>query len=81
MPVVGRAARAVAIVTACVVAPPAASQGAADVTITSFSQAIAEVTEARIWAGLHFRTADLQGRQLGRNVADYAIEQFLGGAD
>jgi len=49
-------------------------------SFSSFSQAIAEVTEARIWAGLHFRTADLQGRQLGRNVAAYAIEQFLGGA-
>ena len=32
----------------------------------SFSQALAELIEARIWAGLHFRTADVQGQVLGR---------------
>jgi hypothetical protein len=46
-------------------------------TFSSFSQAVDEITEARIWAGLHFRTADLQGRQLGRNVADYAAANFF----
>ena len=39
-------------------------------TFGSFSQALAELIEARIWAGLHFRTADVQGQQLGRNVAN-----------
>ena len=29
-------------------------------TFTSFSQAVDEIVEARIWAGLHFRTADVQ---------------------
>jgi hypothetical protein len=42
-----------------------------------FSDALAEITEARIWAGLHYRTADLQARQLGRNVADYAAENYF----
>jgi hypothetical protein len=42
-----------------------------------FSQALAEITEARIWAGLHFRTADLQGRALGRNVAEYAAANYF----
>ena len=35
-------------------------------TFSSFNQALHEVGEARIWAGLHFRTADVQARQLGR---------------
>jgi len=44
---------------------------------TSFSQALDEIVEARIWAGLHYRTADLQARTLGRNVADYAVTNFF----
>jgi hypothetical protein len=43
----------------------------------SFSQALAEVIEARIWAGLHFRTADVQGEVLGRNVADYMAAHYF----
>lgn len=35
------------------------------------SHALDEIVEARIWAGLHFRTADLQARRLGGQVADY----------
>jgi hypothetical protein len=46
-------------------------------TFASFSQALAEITEARIWAGLHFRTADVQGRGLGEAVARYASRNFL----
>jgi hypothetical protein len=42
-----------------------------------FSQTLAEITEARIWAGLHFRTADVQAQQLGRNVADYMAENYF----
>src|SRR5262249_31776871 len=44
---------------------------------SSFSQVLAEITEARIWAGLHYRTADVQGRQLGQNVANYAAAHFF----
>jgi hypothetical protein len=40
-------------------------------SFSSFSQAIAELIEARIWAGLHYRAADVQAYDLGRNVADY----------
>jgi hypothetical protein len=43
----------------------------------SFSQALAELIEARIWAGLHFRTADVQGQVLGRNVADYMAAHYF----
>jgi hypothetical protein len=42
-----------------------------------FSQALAEITEARIWAGLHYRTADVQARQLGANVAEYMAENYF----
>jgi hypothetical protein len=46
-------------------------------TFSSFSRALSEIVEARIWAGLHFRTADLQGRTLGRKVADYAANYYF----
>ena len=46
-------------------------------TFGSFSQALDEVIEARIWAGLHYRTADIQGKALGRNVADYAAANYF----
>nr|MDT0659331.1 vanadium-dependent haloperoxidase [Micromonospora sp. DSM 115978] len=38
---------------------------------TGFSDALAEVTEARIWGGVHFRAAGFDGADLGRRVADY----------
>lgn len=41
------------------------------------SQALAEIIEARIWAGLHFRTADLQAVILGRNVANYMANNYF----
>jgi hypothetical protein len=46
-------------------------------TFGSFSQALAEITEARIWAGLHYRTADVQAQALGRNIADYMAANFF----
>jgi hypothetical protein len=46
-------------------------------SFASFSQALAEITEARIWAGLHYRTADLQAQQLGRNVAEYMAQNYF----
>jgi hypothetical protein len=42
-----------------------------------FSQVLAEIVEARIWAGLHFRNADLQGRDLGTGVAGYVAAHAL----
>ncbi|MEU4220463.1 vanadium-dependent haloperoxidase, partial [Actinoplanes sp. NPDC026623] len=38
-----------------------------------FSQALAELIEARIWGGVHYRTADVQGAQLGVQVARYVL--------
>jgi len=42
-----------------------------------FSEPLDEITHARIWAGLHYRTADLQGRLLGRNVVQYMAEHYF----
>ena len=40
-------------------------------TFHRFSDVINEVIEARIWAGIHFRSADEQAAQVGREVARY----------
>jgi hypothetical protein len=42
-----------------------------------FSQPLEEIVEARIWAGLHFRTADVQGRDLGINAANYMLDNYF----
>jgi hypothetical protein len=46
-------------------------------TFGSFSDALDELIEARIWAGLHYRTADVQARQLGENVAKYMAAHYF----
>jgi hypothetical protein len=42
-----------------------------------FSQPLDEIVEARIWAGLHYRTADVQGRDLGINVANFMADNYF----
>jgi len=42
----------------------------------SFSQVLDGILAARIWAGLHFRTRDLQGKTRGRSVARYAAAHY-----
>ena len=42
-----------------------------------FSDALDEIVEARIWAGLHYRTADVQARNLGRKVARYMAKHYF----
>lgn len=51
--------------------------GPATRSFSSFSQAVDEVVEARIWSGLHFRTADVQAVELGKNVAGYAAANYF----
>ena len=46
-------------------------------TFSTFSQPLAELIEARIWAGLHYRSADVAGQLLGRNVANYGIANYF----
>jgi hypothetical protein len=38
---------------------------------TRFSQAIDEIVEVRVCSGIQFRTADVQGRRIGTQVAKY----------
>jgi hypothetical protein len=46
-------------------------------TFDTFSQPLAEIVEARIWAGLHFRNSDVAAQDLGEDVADYAIANYF----
>ncbi|GAA3719958.1 vanadium-dependent haloperoxidase [Nonomuraea antimicrobica] len=39
----------------------------------SFSEAIDEVVNARVWGGIHTRTADVAGAKIGRQVTDYMV--------
>jgi hypothetical protein len=42
-----------------------------------FSEPLAEIVEARIWAGLHYRTGDVQGLNLGQEVARWAQHHYF----
>jgi hypothetical protein len=46
-------------------------------TFDRFSEVTAQVKEARIWAGIHFRHACDTGEQVGVMVADYVLDHFL----
>lgn len=43
----------------------------------TFSEGLAEVIEARIYSGIHFRTADVAGARLGRQVGRFVITHAL----
>jgi hypothetical protein len=36
-----------------------------------------DVVDGRVWLGIHFRTADLEGLAMGRQVADYALSHYF----
>ncbi len=42
-----------------------------------FSDALKEVIEARVWGGIHFRTADMQGAGLGKKVARWERKHYF----
>jgi hypothetical protein len=42
-----------------------------------FSDILKEVIDARVWAGIHFRTADVQGAVLGNKVAQYLKQHYF----
>jgi hypothetical protein len=44
---------------------------------TRFSQAIREIVNARIYSGIHFRTPDLQGFRIGRQVARWRQNHYF----
>jgi hypothetical protein len=42
-----------------------------------FSGALKEIIGARVWSGIHFRTADVQGAVLGKKVAHYMTKHYF----
>jgi hypothetical protein len=50
-------------------------------TYNRFSDAAADVVNARIYEGIHFRFADVQARRQGRHVAQWAFSHFLRSVD
>jgi hypothetical protein len=46
-------------------------------SFTNFSAASEEATMSRIFAGVHFRTDLTSGRKMGREVADFVVDNFL----
>jgi hypothetical protein len=42
-----------------------------------FSEPLKEIIDARIWAGLHYRTADVQAQVLGRKVVRYMAKHYF----
>jgi hypothetical protein len=42
-----------------------------------FSGALKEIIDARVWGGIHFRTADVQGAVLGKKVAGYMTKHYF----
>jgi PAP2 superfamily len=46
-------------------------------SFTSFSAAAEEATDSRIFAGQHFRFDETSGHRLGREVADFVVDNFL----
>ena len=43
----------------------------------SFSQAVDEVVDARVYSGIHFRKADEDGAELGEHVARDGLEHYF----
>jgi hypothetical protein len=42
-----------------------------------FSTALKEIINARVWGGIHFRTADVQGAVLGNKVVQYMVKHYF----
>jgi hypothetical protein len=43
----------------------------------NLSQATREAINARVWSGIHFRNADIQGARIGKQVARYCAKHFF----
>jgi hypothetical protein len=46
-----------------------------------FSIALKEVLDARVWGGIHVRTADAQGSVIGLKVAHYLVKHYFAASD
>ena len=42
-----------------------------------FSRALKEIIDARVWGGIHFRTADVQGAAIGKKVAHWLEKHYF----
>jgi hypothetical protein len=42
-----------------------------------FSRALKEIIDARVWGGIHFRTADVQGTVIGKKVAHWERKHYF----
>ena len=45
-------------------------------TYTSFSAITEEVDNARVWGGIHFRSADIDGSEIGRKIGAVVMREF-----
>jgi hypothetical protein len=45
------------------------------------SAALKEVIDARVWGGIHFRTADVQGTVIGKKVAHWLDTHYFKAID
>ena len=46
-------------------------------TYTGFAQAEKEIANARVWAGIHTRTADEHGGMVGHQIAELAVQRVM----
>lgn len=46
-------------------------------TFASFTEIAKSVEDARVWAGIHFRSADIDGTAMGRRIAEYAMKNCM----
>jgi hypothetical protein len=47
-------------------------------TYHAFSELTREVEDARVWGGIHFRSADADGIVIGRRIGDIVLREFPG---
>jgi hypothetical protein len=55
---------------------PSMAEGGEPITYTTLQQAADEVIEARILQGIHFRSAEVQGQEIGAKAAALATERL-----
>jgi hypothetical protein len=46
-------------------------------TWNTFSEAVQEVIDARVYSGIHFRNSDVVGARMGRQVAQFVLKHSL----
>ena len=45
-------------------------------TYRKFSELTEEVNDARVWGGIHFRSADVDGAEIGRRIGEIVMREF-----